>query len=1350
MAKYNIKRRHSKTLDLSTGVRYRPLSRRLDFGGILDYNGEEKGLGWNKASGDALKSSFSDVGSAISSVGSVVGGVTSIVDSAMKNAQIADTSGIESDIQELKDETFSEATDSNSLLDAYNNINFQKADYTMQDVRGVSGGEMAMNTISAIGSGASAGLSVGGPWGCVCAGTRVITNDGRFVNIESLTETDGIVGYDKGTYCINDITLNEGETYKECVRITLSNGTILECSMDHPIYSSAPGRAKRVTIDGFRKRMREFTYRNAEDLQTGDIVAILDSIPVFGSKSEPDAYLIGMLIGDGSYDTKHGTRLFTGDPSTWKFIEDNYNCSKTIESGDKYQKEFRTYKITGFNRKLSDYGILGQSGFDKSLPQGIHEWDKESLSRFIAGLFDTDGYVTLDKPFKFRIAFCQSNYSLLSEVKELLLKFGIHSYIKKSSAKKTEYKGHAIKSKTSYVLIIKDILSTKRFIENISLNISYKKENLQKISDIIKIKKRRDNSYYDGIKAVKVRKIEPLGVRRIYNLEALSSHNYIANGIITHNSIAGAAVGLGSSLAGIFTGNSKARRKAASLNAAARDANNRAVDTFDYQANSVMRDDARNAMMAAYAKDGGAIHIKKKNRGKFTASAKRAGMGVQEFARHVLANKDRYSSTLVKRANFAKNFGGRKRAFGGFLEGEEYDLDEATIKDLINRGYEEDIHYDNVLRKIKEDSKRLSPYKISDIEASALRDSIFSSTSNYLTKSRAFKYKTRTGNYDFYDNLKHGVYNITEKNPLLLGNGFNSEGAEGFSSILKDRKLTPTQYAALMSHLNRESNYDYKIGHKGDNYEDYGAYQFTDSKGKYKSTTLTDYRNWLKENNKEDGPEAQTDFFLTQYLPKRKKAYEVWTNPDATLEDMTLALLEYGFTPVKEVREDENMRKRLVDLAQSFLPTYANGGKLNSTHGSDFSNGLIKVDEGGTHESNPFEGVPMGIAPDGQPNLVEEGEVIFNDYVFSNRLHPSEKELKEANLPKRYKGHTFALIAEDMGKESSERPNDPISKRGLEDSMMKLAMIQELQRNRKGKKGTQQMMVFGGRKYSGLVSLEDDPYEGSLDQALEEAELEWLARQDPQLWEELQAIGSKPDKTLPTYLRYAPALGSAIGALTSVVRKPDYSNSDLILNVANNLSRDKVRYRPINNYLTYKPLDKNYYLNNLQRQAGATRAALRNSGINPGQIMAGLLAADYNTQNAVGDTLMRMDMYNEQQRQAVEQFNRGTNQYNSQAAMNADAQNAQLAANRDRLRSQLITTAAGMREASDTALEQSRSMNFTNLMDNLGMIGRENRDTNMLETMKDSELFGVLNEAMKRGWNKDGGMLTKRRNRRRR
>lgn len=74
---------------------------------------------------------------------------------------------------------------------------------------------------------------------------------------------------------------------------------------------------------------------------------------------------------------------------------------------------------------------------------------------------------------------------------------------------------------------------------------------------------------------------------------------------------------------------------------------------------------------ATMAAEGGKIYIKPENRGKFTASAKRAGMGVQEFARHVLANKENYSSTQVKRANFARNFGGHKHQWGGWNNQEE-------------------------------------------------------------------------------------------------------------------------------------------------------------------------------------------------------------------------------------------------------------------------------------------------------------------------------------------------------------------------------------------------------------------------------------------------------------------------------------------------------------------------------------------------------------------------------------------------------------------------------------------------------------------------------------------------------
>ena len=518
--------------------------------------------------------------------------------------------------------------------------------------------------------------------------------------------------------------------------------------------------------------------------------------------------------------------------------------------------------------------------------------------------------------------------------------------------------------------------------------------------------------------------------------------------------VAGAAIGLGGSLAGIFTGKNKAKRKARFLNQASKVANNTAIDNYDFQVDEVMQDNARDAMKYAYAAEGGPINIKKKNRGKFTESANRAGMGVQEYARHILANKDKYSSTLVKRANFARNAAGWKHALGGYI---------------------------------------------------------------------------------------------------------------------KDR------------------------------------------------------------------------------------------------DDMYNNMLE------------------------------------SQTHGGDFSNGVTFINNGGTHEQNPFEGVPMGVAPDGQPNLVEEGEVLYNDYVFSNRLHPTDKELKESNLPKKYKGHTFALIAEDMSKESAERPNDPISKRGLEASLGKLASLQEEQRMKKGKIGTQQMMACGGRKFAG---------------------------------------------TKNTFSRYAPIFGSAIGAVQSVFQKPDYTNSDLILNAVNNLSRNKVSPTLLNEYLNYNPIDRNYYLNQLKAQSGATRRALMNSGINPGQRIAGLLAADYNAQQGIADTLLKSDMYNEQLNQNRAQFNRGTSQYNSGAFMQAAAHNAQLAQARDNMRLSGISTAANMRELADTALANSRRASLTNFFDNLGALGRENRDTNMLQAMIDSDLFGTLSEPMKRGWSKNGGMLTKRSRRR--
>lgn len=145
---------------------------------------------------------------------------------------------------------------------------------------------------------------------------------------------------------------------------------------------------------------------------------------------------------------------------------------------------------------------------------------------------------------------------------------------------------------------------------------------------------------------------------------------------------------------------------------------------------------------------------------------------------------------------------------------------------------------------------------------------------------------------------------------------------------------------------------------------------------------------------------------------------------------------------------ENNIDNIAEEQMNNMLASYtAFGGPLH-TSGANWTNGITIIGTGGTHESNPLGGVPMGIAPDGKPNLVEEGEAIFNDYVFSNRLKVP-KAVREKYKLRGAKDMTFADAAKKIQKESEERPNDPISQRGLESIMNKLTQEQEFLRQKR-------------------------------------------------------------------------------------------------------------------------------------------------------------------------------------------------------------------------------------------------------------------------------------------------------------
>jgi hypothetical protein len=417
---------------------------------------------------------------------------------------------------------------------------------------------------------------------------------------------------------------------------------------------------------------------------------------------------------------------------------------------------------------------------------------------------------------------------------------------------------------------------------------------------------------------------------------------------------------------------------------------------------------------------------------------------------------------------------------------------------------------------------------------------------------------------------------------------------------------------------------------------------------------------------------------------------------------------------------DPAVRKRATFAANARKWHHAFGGDL-LTHGAEWDNGLRVIGNGGTHEENPMEGVPMGMDAEGTPNLVEQGEVIFNDYVFSNRMFADGGLLESFNLPKSYDGYSFAAIAEKLGEESKERPNDPISKRGLLSSMSRLQQAQETvrQQNQVGQEGVQ--YAHGGR----MGTLFDGP--GDMPNFLDGVDygdwqdygtlLEPINAED--LWNESMAgadgsdEGDTDNSSKLTWLRYAPVVGAAIGLGQNLFSKPDYTSADTILEAANQAGNyTPIGYTPIGNYLQYRPFDRNFYLNKLNAQAGATRRAIMNT-TSPSR-NAALLAADYNAQGRLGDLARQAEEYNLAQRQAVETFNRGTNMANAEMGLKAAMANQEAALKARSSRLSGVAQAMAVRDAVDARRGASMSANLTNFFNSLGDIGREEYSRNMI------------------------------------
>ena len=191
---------------------------------------------------------------------------------------------------------------------------------------------------------------------------------------------------------------------------------------------------------------------------------------------------------------------------------------------------------------------------------------------------------------------------------------------------------------------------------------------------------------------------------------------------------------------------------------------------------------------------------------------------------------------------------------------------------------------------------------------------------------------------------------------------------------------------------------------------------------------------------------------------------------------------------------------------------------------------------------------------------------------------------------------------------------------------------------------------------------------------------------------------------------------SGISAFTDLFSKPDYSAADRVASV--DIQPALVSADPVGQYLSYRPLDRMFYINQLNKNTAAGRRAIQNtSGGNRAAAMAGILAADYNYGESLGKLARQAEEYNQALKERVAGFNRQTDMFNSQQSMQAQSVNAQSRNDATKMRLAQAEEVAKLRSAAKNAYDTRRSNNLNNFINNLGNIGWEEKQAEWLDNL---------------------------------
>lgn len=389
---------------------------------------------------------------------------------------------------------------------------------------------------------------------------------------------DGLVPTKKGLKRLDEIVVGDmvwdGESYRkvtntfdkgiaDCISINIQDGTSIKCTPEHEIE----------VLDG-----DQIVWKKAKDIVVGDSILEYNNFTNYdkcNNISLHESWFLGYLTGNGNY-TDHSMNIYT-PYHKWELvkshldalIEENIIKDYIVDSdiralsnnihdtrihfySDKYHPG-----MTDWYRKVGAFPSYTRG--NKKIPEIVYSMDESLVRAFVDGWYAADGdgqYSSFfsDEKYANPQIYC-SNYSMISNLQNILRSIGIYSTIHKQTNVITEeyFEKNSFIAPGEYVsysiyirkgagrfhnhrfrqILLDHYRSITKGSGKYKLELSELQKKERRISPRMITESGYD--YMQKGRFFNVKSIEHIGDHHVYDIEVENSHKFVYNGVVVHN-----------------------------------------------------------------------------------------------------------------------------------------------------------------------------------------------------------------------------------------------------------------------------------------------------------------------------------------------------------------------------------------------------------------------------------------------------------------------------------------------------------------------------------------------------------------------------------------------------------------------------------------------------------------------------------------------------------------------------------------------------------------------------------------------------------------------------------------------